>query len=292
MPNRTKVAVVVPRSVFGALAMGALVACSSSSGDDTPGADVGIVLHDTASSDDTATSVDGADAKGSDTASATDTTPATDTASPKDTSPPTDTGPSGAPTADQLLALVATCDVASKAKYKTDDEAALPSNIDICKLPGAFFWKADMDIDCDGKTSTACNASTDPAFQNETSTTDSKGGWLDAASLPYVVVPLPSTRFDYGASGIQLGAVVAVIYGGKVSYGVFGDEGPSNIIGEASYAMAKSLGIDPNPATGGTDSGVTYIVFTGKSAVVAPIEDHSVAVTLGQSLAAKLVAGK
>ncbi len=40
-----------------------------------------------------------------------------------------------------------------------------------------------------------------------------------------------------------------------------GDTGPDEIIGEASYATAKALGIDPDPETGGTDSGVTYIVF-------------------------------
>ena len=32
-------------------------------------------------------------------------------------------------------------------------------------------------------------------------------------------------------------------------YAVFGDQGPDNIISEASYATAQSLGIDPNPAT-------------------------------------------
>ncbi len=61
------------------------------------------------------------------------------------------------------------------------------------------------------------------------------------------------------------------------------------IIGEASYAMASSLGIDPNPASGGVDTGVTYIVFTGQGAVVIPIEDHASAVTLGNQLAAQII---
>jgi glycosyl hydrolase group 75 (putative chitosanase) len=68
-----------------------------------------------------------------------------------------------------------------------------------------------------------------------------------------------------------------------------GGEGPKAIIGEASYAMAKNLGIDPDPSTGGTDSGVTYIAFTGAGAVVPKIEDHPAAVTLGQQLASTLV---
>ncbi|HTJ82915.1 MAG TPA: glycoside hydrolase family 75 protein [Polyangiaceae bacterium] len=199
-------------------------------------------------------------------------------------------GGTGAPTAAELLAKVANCDPVSTSGYKTDDEAGLPANIDICGLPGAVFWKADMDVDCDGKETTECNLSTDPAFYPATSATDSNGDPLDAAALPFVVIPLPSSRFDYSAAGIELGAVVAVIYDGKVEYGVFGDEGPNSIIGEASYAMASSLGIDPDPSFGGVDSGVTYIVFTGSNAVVSPIESHDAAVTLGQSLASSLLA--
>ncbi|CAN5491871.1 hypothetical protein BH09MYX1_BH09MYX1_65090 [soil metagenome] len=86
-----------------------------------------------------------------------------------------------------------------------------------------------------------------------------------------------------------MGSVVAVIYGGKIEYGILGDTGPLNIIGEASYAMAKNLGIDPNPATGGVDKGVTYIAFTGTAAVVKKKEDHGEAVTLGTTLASDVV---
>ncbi len=53
--------------------------------------------------------------------------------------------------------------------------------------------------------------------------------------------------------------------------------------------MAKSLGIDDDPNTGGADSGVTFIVFTGQAAVVDPLERHANAMTLGQTLANKLV---
>jgi len=31
-----------------------------------------------------------------------------------------------------------------------------------------------------------------------------------------------------------------------VQYGIFADEGPQGIIGEASYAMATLLGVDPD----------------------------------------------
>jgi hypothetical protein len=198
-------------------------------------------------------------------------------------------GAAGAPTASELLALTGSCTEVSTSDYKSDDEGSAPADIPVCGLTGAVFWSADMDVDCDGKQTAECNLGTDPAYQNQTSATDSNGDPLDAAALPFVVVPLPSARFDYSAAGLSLGSVIAVVYGGKVAYGVFGDEGPDNIIGEASYAMAALLGVDPDPSTGGTDGPVVYIAFTGGGAVAAPIEDHAAATELGESLAAKLV---
>jgi hypothetical protein len=192
-----------------------------------------------------------------------------------------------APTAAELLATLANCNRVG-GDYATDSGGA--QTIAICGLTGAVFWKADLDIDCDGKISTQCNTGTDPSFDDQTSATDSHGDPLDAATLPYVVVPLPSTRFDSTAHGLALGSVIAVIYQDKVEYGVFGDEGPSSIIGEASYRMAQLLGIDPDPATGGTDSGVAYIAFTGPSAVDPVIEDHDMAVLLGVAKARALLA--
>lgn len=193
----------------------------------------------------------------------------------------------GPPTAAELLALAATCDVASASKYATDEGEA--NTIDVCALSGAFFWTSDFDVDCDGKTTAQCNANTDAAYQPETSATDSQGDPLDAAALPFFVIPLPSAKWDFGAAGIQLGDVGAVIYNGKVVYAVFGDEGPNGIIGEGSYALAEALGIDPDPSTGGTDGPVTFIVFPGANAVVSPIEDHQAATALGEALATKLL---
>jgi hypothetical protein len=193
-------------------------------------------------------------------------------------------------TADALLALVNGCpNKLSSSPYASD--VGRPANIDVCGLAGSVYWKSDMDIDCDGKRTDVCNEDADPSFAEGTAASDSNGDPLDAAKLPFVVVPLKSSRFDYKAAGLALGNVVAVIYNGKIEYGVIGDLGPSSIIGEASYAMAKNLGINPNPATGGTSSGVTYIAFKGTSAKVTPIEDHARATTLGKQLAQKLLAG-
>lgn len=81
--------------------------------------------------------------------------------------------------------------------------------------------------------------------------------------------------------------MVAVIHDNQIQYAVVGDTGPTDIIGEASYATAKSLGIDPAPATGGTASGVTYILFTNSR--VSPIESRSAAASLGESLAKRFL---
>ena len=189
----------------------------------------------------------------------------------------------GDPTIDGLVNKMRTCHVASRSKFATDAGGA--SKIDVCKLKGAFFFKADMDIDCDGKKTSACNSSTDSSWQNQTAATDSHGKPLVAAAVPYVVVPGVSSRWSFDSAGIGLGTVAAVIYDGKLTFGVVGDIGPKAIIGEASYAMADSLGIDPNPSTGGVDSGVSYILFTGSDAVLKRNEDHAEAVTLGMERA-------
>lgn len=190
--------------------------------------------------------------------------------------------------ADQLRERLANCTKqASKGLYKTDDEASAPAEIPICDFGEAYFWKADMDIDCDGKITPTCNEDTDDAFQPDTSLHTAAGAPLDASTLPYVVIPSVSSRFNHNTAGIPLGTVVMVVYGDKVEFGVFADTGPSNIIGEASYAMASRLGINPDPQTGGTTpqgaKDVLYVAFKGPGAVVTTPEDHNEAVTVGEA---------
>uniref|UniRef100_A0AAU3I668 Glycoside hydrolase family 75 protein n=1 Tax=Streptomyces sp. NBC_01393 TaxID=2903851 RepID=A0AAU3I668_9ACTN len=191
----------------------------------------------------------------------------------------------GSVSAATLLAKVTSCSQISSGKYRTDEETS--ATVPVCGKNGAVFWKADMDIDCDGQVTAKCNGSTDPWFQDDTAFHQSNGQALRADSLPYVVVPSTSSIWKYTSSGIKGGGVVAVIYNGKVEYAVVGDTGPTQIIGEASYATASALGIDPDPETGGTDSGVTYILF--KNSQVSPIESHSAAVSLGDSLARQFI---
>jgi hypothetical protein len=197
-------------------------------------------------------------------------------------------GGGGGPTAADLLAKVTTCNQISNGKYKTDSDVST-ATVAVCQKTGAVFWKADMDIDCDGvRVVGVCDENTDCCFQNDTFCQASTGGPLNAATLPYVVVPSPSSIWNYTNHNIGCGTVVAVIYNNQVEYAVMGDTGPVGIIGEASYATASALGIDPDPSTGGVDSGVTYIVFQG-SQRVSPIQSHDAAVNLGQQLATNFV---
>jgi hypothetical protein len=197
--------------------------------------------------------------------------------------PPAGNGPV---TASDLLAVAQNCkQLSGTTKFRTD--AGGSSTVSVCGLTGAVWWKSDLDVDCDGGQSSACK--NDPDYQSGTAASDSKGHALDASTLPYVVIPQSSNGFNYKTAGLKMGSVVAVIYAGKVAYGILGDVGPAGVIGEASYAMAQQLGLNPSPTSGGTDSGVTYVAFTGTSAVVSKNEDHAQAVTLGQAAANKVI---
>jgi hypothetical protein len=188
---------------------------------------------------------------------------------------------------EELVGLTTGCGTELGGLYATDSGDS--ATVRVCGLVGAVYWTADMDIDCDGIETTVCNAQTDGAYQPNTSAQTSTGEYLDASTLPYVVIPLPSARFTYADHMIDLGTVVGVIYNGQIQFGVFGDQGPDDIIGEASYRMAQLLGIDPDPSNGGTDGPVTYIAFTGSTGMVTVMEDHDEAATIGAARAQQLV---
>ncbi|WP_369166778.1 glycoside hydrolase family 75 protein [Streptomyces sp. R28] len=187
-----------------------------------------------------------------------------------------------------LLSKVRECAAVSRGRYRSD--SGVPATIRVCGAQDAVFWKADMDIDCDGQRTRHCNRRTDPYFSAATAYQQSDGRHLSAENLPYIVVPAPSRLWNPLDHGIRGGSVAAVVYQGRVRYAVVGDVGPNDMIGEASYAAAETLGISPDPHGGGTASGVTYIVF--KDERVTPIEDHAAAVTTGQRLAREFVYGK
>ncbi|WP_326566457.1 ricin-type beta-trefoil lectin domain protein [Amycolatopsis rhabdoformis] len=199
----------------------------------------------------------------------------------------TPAAPAAGPTAAQLLAKTNSCQQISNGKYSFDEGGA--ATVPVCQANGAVFFKADMDIDCDGVRTSQCNENTDCCFYPDTAFHTSTDQPLNAAQLPYIVLPQPTSTWDYRQYGIDGGSVVAVIYNNKVTYAVVGDTGPTSIIGEASYATAVSLGIDPDPSSGGTEGPVTYVVFPNTH--VNPIENHNTAVTTGESSANSWVGG-
>ena len=144
-----------------------------------------------------------------------------------------------------------------------------------------------MDIDCDGKRTAQCNETTDCCFQTDTAFHNSSDQPLTASVTPYVVIPN-----DFHIAGLDSnkgGNVTAVIFNNKLLYAVFGDTGSTDIIGEASYATAAKLGIDPDPKNGGTVGPVTYITFIGSGTRPSNIEDQAATQTLEQKLSAQLV---
>ncbi|MFL6144448.1 MAG: glycoside hydrolase family 75 protein [Labedaea sp.] len=190
------------------------------------------------------------------------------------------------PSASALLAKTSSCNQISNGKFRTDEETG--RTVPVCDSNGAVWWRADMDIDCDGQRTSNCNEDTDCCFQADTAFHQSDGRPLRADSLHYIVVPSPSNTWRYTSSGLRGAGSCAVIFNNRVLYTVIGDTGPTAIIGEASYATARDLGIDPDPSTGGTDGPVTYICF--KNSRVSPIESNSQATSVGQGLANTFVA--
>jgi hypothetical protein len=82
--------------------------------------------------------------------------------------------------------------------------------------------------------------------------------FVDAASVPYVV--LPPEGFKHAKLGDF--AMVVNLENGKFAGAIIADESaPELPMGEGSIALAKLLGIDSNPRSGGTDGGVAYVIF-------------------------------
>lgn len=198
-----------------------------------------------------------------------------------------DAAPAGA---GDLLALIAAhpcaaANMVSAHVYSNPGKAL--TNIPICAMKDAVYFTAGMAIDCDGRATAGKCPGDDPSYLNDTAFHNSADQPLAAAETPYVVLPE-----DFAFSGIDTvngGNVVAVLYMGRVEYAVFGDTGPTDLLGEASYACADDLGIPPDPASGGVDSGVTYVVFTSAGGKPANIEDRAATEQLGSALAAQLL---
>ncbi len=82
--------------------------------------------------------------------------------------------------------------------------------------------------------------------------------FVDAASIPYVVLP------PKGFRRVKLGdlAMVINLHNREMSAAIVADESAPDLpMGEGSMALANALGIDSNPRTGGIDNGVVYVIY-------------------------------
>jgi len=82
----------------------------------------------------------------------------------------------------------------------------------------------------------------------------SQASFVDSEEVPYIAFP-PTVR------GPELGDVAIVLNTRnlRASAAIFADESPR--LGEGSIALAKALGVDPDPRAGGTGDGIIYLVF-------------------------------
>ena len=88
--------------------------------------------------------------------------------------------------------------------------------------------------------------------------------YVDARTVPYIALPKDfAERFAIG-----LGDVALVINeaNGRSAYAIFADIGPRGRIGEGSIALARELGIPPDPRHGQAFGQITYLIFPASGA--------------------------
>ncbi|MBI2790122.1 MAG: glycoside hydrolase family 75 protein, partial [Elusimicrobia bacterium] len=118
-------------------------------------------------------------------------------------------------------------------------------------------FTAKMAIDGDGP---GGGRDGDPTYQRETAL-KSNGVSLNARVVPFIVIP---GDFSAAHPAVKLGDYAAVTYGGKTTYAIVGDIGPKGVLGEGSPALARAVGINPSPVSGGVQSAsVRYLIMPG-----------------------------
>ena len=133
-----------------------------------------------------------------------------------------------------------------------------------------LMFTSSMAIDADGMGDDGIGGKIlDPQYGQDDTALHyaSTGKPLDARTVRYFVLP---EGFNGQGShpAVRLGDVAAVLYGGKLTYAIYGDvgaaaDGLGTQLGEGCMALADALGISNDPANGGAVNGVVYIVFPG-----------------------------
>jgi chitosanase len=183
------------------------------------------------------------------------------------------------------------------------------SNVVFVKNQNGGF--ADMDIDCDGAGKGQGGCSDDPTGLGETSFKDqvqslTNGAVSDLDTNKHTFVVLSNfvsndasgdnrKPFDIQSVGVNPLSIVAIVCGGQMFYGVYGDRNGGVVTGEASLSLGKlcfpNEGLSGNMGHGATD--VLYLAFPGAKAPSGASWTAKDAKTFEASLAAegdKLVA--
>jgi len=149
---------------------------------------------------------------------------------------------------------------------------------------GELYFDTALELDTDGWPDG--HGKGDDSWQPQTSLRYRDNGSLDANKVPYFVLPLPKSWA--GQFGITLGDYAAVISEGQVAFAVFGDQGPTNKLGEGSIQLLRALGHERIKSNGhvinaGIDPGVVTIVFPGSGSP----DDRASEATLVAAIATK-----
>jgi hypothetical protein len=145
---------------------------------------------------------------------------------------------------------------------------------------GVYAYSSSLAVDDDGS-----DPDPDPDHQNQTTFQDSNGKQLAAHHVPFYVLgddcfdrKTPCPHFFYKEHNIKGRQFALMFYKSKVIGAIFGDtqtgndqttsSNDSRELGEASVKAASLLGIPSSGTTGGVDSGVTVVIFSGSSWVV------------------------
>ncbi len=142
-----------------------------------------------------------------------------------------------------------------------------PITLEDQEVPQRVHYKAKLAIDDDGSD----NRWHDPCWAADTSLhypakPNKDGKPIDAAFVPYVVAP--PAILD-GVSPIVLGCRARVTFKGKSVEAVVGDIGPHRKVGEGSVELARRLGINPSPISGGTEKHeILFELWPGVAAIV------------------------
>ncbi|GAA6048666.1 hypothetical protein JCM3770_002009 [Rhodotorula araucariae] len=153
--------------------------------------------------------------------------------------------------------------------------------------PRYVWWQSNMDIDCDGSDGSAEVCQGDGSFQPDTAFRDDEGKNIDAQAIQYVVID-QDADFDPTSFGIQPLSVVAVVCGGKLTFGVWADTNALGSMGEASVRLGRvCFGSQINGHNGHGEPDVLYLAFPGSKDETVPAgygRDEDAMFQLGRAL--------